>query len=197
VLVDQSLREQLRSISPRVIVHETSATKINANFNNENSSEDNSRWRFTGTKLGVFNLTTYDRILYLDSDTFMLRNADNVFCDVSLSNSKTSFSFAASSESHPPVSAVRTRSSHDPFDDGHPSPAKFAGQEAKEAKARAQTFERAPPRVNLYSSVFLVRPSSDTFTALLELLRDRLHRHGGAFSDQVLGIVPVLFCRSF
>lgn len=38
------------------------------------------RWKVTGSKLQVFNLTQYRKILMMDSDTFMIHNADHVFC---------------------------------------------------------------------------------------------------------------------
>lgn len=42
---------------------------------------DNSRWQQTGSKLAPFNLTAYQAVMVLDSDTFMLHNADAAFCD--------------------------------------------------------------------------------------------------------------------
>ena len=47
------------------------------------------RWRDVMVKLRLFQLTAYDRILFLDADTFLLKPLDGIFSDSGVSPQKT------------------------------------------------------------------------------------------------------------
>jgi hypothetical protein len=77
--VDFSARELLLSIDMRVKIVNASNLEFGAPGK---KTELLHRWRHTGAKLSAFNLTQYEQVLLLDTDTYMLHSSDDIFCDV-------------------------------------------------------------------------------------------------------------------
>lgn len=46
---------------------------------NKNNSKEKNRWNYTFDKLNVFELTEFDKIVFLDSDIYVRTNIDNLF----------------------------------------------------------------------------------------------------------------------
>jgi hypothetical protein len=65
------------------------------------SGEDVSRWMQSGTKLMAFGLLQFDRVLYVDSDSFFTRDPCRVFCDVPLVALSSSPPLGSKSRSEP------------------------------------------------------------------------------------------------
>jgi hypothetical protein len=116
-----------------------------------NSDAESLRWRQTGSKLAPFNMTEYQTIMVLDSDTFMLHNADAAFCDYHQSLQRNV-------EPKPTTATTTTEA----------------------ATGVRRTYVYAPPIYaavtldasrDLYSSVFLLRPDRTTYAALLASLQ--------------------------
>lgn len=49
------------------------------NIINKNNSKEKARWNYTFEKLNVFELTEFDKIVFLDSDIYVRNNIDNLF----------------------------------------------------------------------------------------------------------------------
>jgi alpha-N-acetylglucosamine transferase len=58
-------KDELASICSRVVILE--ADFVPMNFAANEHTAEFARWRYTGTKLNVFNLTRFDRVLLMDS----------------------------------------------------------------------------------------------------------------------------------
>ena len=72
--VDGDLRTALHDLSPSTVrVVEVPLVEV------KGIGRKNQRWRYTGSKLIPYNMTDYSQILTMDSDTFMLHNAGQLW----------------------------------------------------------------------------------------------------------------------
>ena len=166
--VGGDLRTALHDLSPSTVrVVEVPLVEV------EGTSKENQRWRYTGSKLAPYNMTDYSQILTMDSDTFMLHNAGQVWDRLT--------SIHPHLGPRPAAHSYRTSHPTQPLDSvfctlppgANRGPGAFAA--VTESKSGISS---------LYSSVYLTRPNTGTYNELLS----RLQQHdpnGPEISDQV------------
>lgn len=81
--VDELYKKYLRSIMVNVM--EIKKINIDPQLIKKNNINGQPKWSNSFTKLAVFNLVEWDKIVFLDSDMVILKNVDNLFDHPSLS----------------------------------------------------------------------------------------------------------------
>lgn len=81
VLVTDDISNKLKNVlkGQGIVLIESEKIQISDEIKNKNSNENSSNWNNTFDKLTIFELTDYDKLIYLDSDMYIRKNIDHLF----------------------------------------------------------------------------------------------------------------------